>query len=81
MRGSKLRLKISMSLDGFVAAPRQSVQGPIGVGGMRLHGWGFPLAAWRERRGLPGGWTNACNTVIEESVAAPGVTHLMFERR
>ena len=35
----KLRLKISMSLDGFVAGPDQSVQNPLGVGGMRLHEW------------------------------------------
>ena len=44
---SKLRLKISMSLDGFVAGPDQSVDNPLGVGGMRLHEWVFPLAAWR----------------------------------
>ena len=34
---SRLRLKISMSLDGFVAGPNQSVKDPLGVGGMRLH--------------------------------------------
>ena len=30
---SKLRLKISMSLDGFVAGPNQSVENPLGIGG------------------------------------------------
>ena len=34
---SKLRFKISMSLDGFVAGPDQSVENPLGIGGMRLH--------------------------------------------
>ena len=29
---SALRFKISMSLDGFVAGPNQSVEDPIGVG-------------------------------------------------
>ena len=38
MSTSKLRFKISMSLDGFVAGLNQSVKDPIGVGGMRLHG-------------------------------------------
>ena len=33
---SKLRFKISMSLDGFVAGPSQSVQNPLGIGGERL---------------------------------------------
>lgn len=28
---------ISMSLDGFVAGPNQSVDNPLGEGGMRLH--------------------------------------------
>ena len=29
---SKLRFKISMSLDGFVAGPSQSVENPLGIG-------------------------------------------------
>src|SRR4030081_2740307 len=33
--------QISMSLDGFVAGPNQSLEDPIGVGGMRLHQWAF----------------------------------------
>ena len=45
---SKLRLKISMSLDGFVAGPEQSVDNPLGIGGMRLHEWAFSLEAWRK---------------------------------
>jgi hypothetical protein len=40
----KLRFRISMSLDGFVAGPRQSVENPLGIGGMRLHQWALPLA-------------------------------------
>ena len=55
---SKLRLKISMSLDGFVAGPDQSVNNPLGIGGMRLHQWAFPLAVWRAMQGLPGGEIN-----------------------
>ena len=44
---SKLRLKISLSLDGFVAGPNQSIENPLGINGMQLHQWVFPLAAWR----------------------------------
>lgn len=44
-----------MSLDGFTSGPRQSTQDPLGVGGARLHEWGFPLAAWRSMHGLEGG--------------------------
>ncbi|HVT40432.1 MAG TPA: dihydrofolate reductase family protein [Gemmatimonadaceae bacterium] len=52
---SKLRFKISMSLDGFVAGPNQSVENPLGIGGMRLHEWVFALASWRGQHGLEGG--------------------------
>jgi len=48
---SKLRFSIAMSLDGFTAGPNQSVDDPLGVGGMRLHEWVFPLAVWRATRG------------------------------
>jgi dihydrofolate reductase len=41
-----------MSLDGFVAGPNQSLENPIGEGGMRLHRWMFETAAWHEREGL-----------------------------
>lgn len=58
MNISKLRFKISMSLDGFVAGPDQSVNNPLGVGGMRLHQWAFPLKAWRSMIGLEGGEVN-----------------------
>jgi len=71
---SKLRLKISMSLDGFVAGPNQSVDNPLGIGGMRLHEWVFPLAVWRSMHGEQGGEVNESTKVIEESLADIGAT-------
>jgi dihydrofolate reductase len=71
---SKLRFKISMSLDGFVAGPSQSVDDPLGIGGMRLHEWVFPLANWRAMHGLEGGEVNESSPVIEESLANIGAT-------
>jgi len=71
---SKLRFKISMSLDGFVAGPNQSVDNPLGVGGLRLHEWVFPLAAWRALHGLEGGEVNQSTPIIEESLANVGAT-------
>jgi dihydrofolate reductase len=71
---SKLRLKISMSLDGFVAGPNQSVDNPLGIGGMRLHEWVLPLAAWRSTHGLPGGAVNESSRVVEESLENIGAT-------
>jgi dihydrofolate reductase len=63
-----------MSLDGFVAGPGQSVDNPLGIGGMRLHEWVFPLAVWRSMVGLEGGEVNESTAVVEESVANIGAT-------
>ena len=69
---SKLRFSITTSLDGFVAGPDQSVENPLGVGGMHLHDWAFPLAAWRNPHGLEGGEVNASTPVVEESLGNVG---------
>jgi len=71
---SKLRFRISMSLDGFVAGPSQSVDNPLGIGGMELHQWVFPLTVWRAMQGLPGGESNESTRVVEESLANIGAT-------
>jgi dihydrofolate reductase len=71
---SKLRFRIAMSLDGFAAGPRQSVEDPLGVGGMRLHEWVFPLAAFREQHGLEGGIVDASTPVVEASLVNIGAT-------
>ena len=71
---SKLRFNITMSLDGFVAGPNQSEQDPLGVGGMELHQWIFPLEAWRRSHGEEGGEVNASTAVVEEWTENVGAT-------
>jgi dihydrofolate reductase len=71
---SKLRIKISMSLDGFVSGPNQSVDDPLGEGGTRLHEWVFALAAFRAMHEMEGGEINESTRVVEESVANIGAT-------
>jgi dihydrofolate reductase len=71
---SKLRFSIAMSLDGFVAGPNQSVDSPLGVGGMRLHGWAFPLRAFKAMHGEEGGKVNESNDVVDEVFANVGAT-------
>ena len=71
---SELRFKISMSLDGFVAGPSQSVENPLGIGGGRLHEWAFRLAVFRTLLGLEGGEVNESTPVVEESLAKIGAT-------
>lgn len=53
---AKLRVhNLAMSLDGFAAGPDQSVDDPIGAGGMRLHEWVFSTRLGRKMLGEEGG--------------------------
>jgi dihydrofolate reductase len=67
-------LDISMSLDGYIAGPNQTVEQPLGDGGERLHEWVYGLSAWREPHGLSGGETNRDSEVVEEALATLGAT-------
>jgi dihydrofolate reductase len=71
---SRLRFRISMSLDGYVAGPNQSVEHPLGVGGMRLHEWVFELAAFRSRLGMEGGISNQSSAIFESWWSGIGAT-------
>lgn len=71
---TKLRLDISMSLDGFIAGPRPSEKDPLGEGGMQLHQWAFKLAAWRRPHGQDGGEVNVSTQIVEESLENVGAT-------
>jgi dihydrofolate reductase len=71
---SKLRFRISISLDGYTAGPEQSKDNPLGLGGERLHEWVLPLAAWRAPHGLEGGAVNESTPVMEELQRNIGAT-------
>jgi dihydrofolate reductase len=71
---SKLRLSVTMSLDGFVAGPDQSEENPLGIGGELLHQWLLPLKAFRETHGEEGGEVNASTPIAEGILANTGAT-------
>jgi len=71
---SRLRLGITMSLDGYVGGPDQSEENPLGVGGMELHEWFFPLKEFREMHGEQGGKIDASSAVVQERRANIGAT-------
>jgi dihydrofolate reductase len=70
----RLRFDISMSLDGFIAGPNQTLEEPLGRGGERLHEWALALKSWREPHGRPGGETNASSEIMDESLNKTGAT-------
>jgi dihydrofolate reductase len=63
---SNVICQISISLDGFVAGPNQSMDNPIGEGGMRLHQWALATDTWNEQHGLQAGERTPDSEVIEE---------------
>ncbi len=72
---ARLRLSITMSLDGYAAGPNQSAENPLGVGGMELHEWFFPLREFRRMHGEgEEGEVNASSDVVEERRANIGAT-------
>jgi len=65
---SKLRVAAySVSLDGFGAGLDQSLENPLGVGGMNLHEWIFPTKIFQDMGGQPGGETGVDNDFAERS--------------
>lgn len=69
---SKVRVHISVSLDGFVAGPNQTQESPLGEGGEGLHDWVVALRAWREAAGMDGGDENASSPVVRDEYANVG---------
>jgi dihydrofolate reductase len=70
----RVRFAISVSLDGYVAGPNQTVDEPLGAGGEGLHEWALSLEAWRRSHGMEGGEVNESAQVMEEYNANVGAT-------
>jgi dihydrofolate reductase len=69
---TKLRVEcFSMSIDGFGAGPNQSLEAPLGVGGMSLHEWVFPTKTFQAMHGKEGGTTG-----IDNDFAARGFRNI-----
>jgi dihydrofolate reductase len=71
---SQVRLTITMSLDGFVAGPDQTVEQPLGRGGERLHEWALATRSWRSAHGMSGGETGPDDDAMRESAEGIGAT-------
>jgi dihydrofolate reductase len=54
---SKVKVSLSVSIDGFGAAPRQSLENPMGVGGEALADWAFATRTFQSICGKDGGTT------------------------
>lgn len=70
---SKLRVHcFSMSIDGFGAGPNQSLENPLGVGGINLHQWFFPTRVFQQMFGEAAGTAGVDNDFAERGFAGIG---------
>jgi len=70
---SKTRVAgFSLSLEGFGAGPNQSLENPIGEGGMALHAWAFPTRTFQAMHGEGGGVTGVDDDFAAASFAGVG---------
>ena len=69
---SRLRVaSFSISLDGYGAGPNQSVDNPLGVGGLALHQWAFATRTFQKMLGSTGGATG-----VDDDFAARGFSNI-----
>jgi dihydrofolate reductase len=69
---SKLRVAcFSISVDGFGAGPNQSLENPIGEGGMQLHEWFLPTRTFQQMHGDGSGTTG-----VDDDFAARGIRNI-----
>lgn len=70
---SRLRVHcFTISLDGYGAGPRQSLEDPLGVGGKALHGWFVPTRTFERMLGSGSGGTIG----VDDDFAARGIANL-----
>jgi len=69
---AKLRVaSFSMSVDGYCAGPNQSLENPLGVGGMAVHQWVFPTRTFQKMHGSGEGTTG-----IDDDFCARGFENI-----
>jgi dihydrofolate reductase len=70
---SKVRVaSFAVSIDGFGAGPDQSLEHPLGIGGVALHEWAFPTRTLRQRVfGQSGG-----SSGVDDAFIARGFEHV-----
>ena len=69
---SKLRVhSFAVSVDGYGAGSDQSLENPLGAGGVELHEWAFATRTFRQMFGSDGGTTG-----VDDDFAARGITNI-----
>jgi dihydrofolate reductase len=69
----KLRVNcFGLSLDAYGAGPNQSLENPLGVGGLALHDWSHPTRTFQKMFGKEGGSTGIDDDFVARGFAGVG---------
>jgi dihydrofolate reductase len=71
---TKLKLDISISLDGYVAGPDPNDDQPLGAGGEQLHEWATKLRSFQEQHGREGGEEGQDSDILAEAASGLGAS-------
>lgn len=78
----RLRFQMTISLDGYVAGPNQSLENPMGEGALALHEWAFATRTFQRMFGNPEGGTQGIDdgraAAVFENVGATVMGRNMF---
>jgi len=70
---SELRVQsFAVSIDGFSAGPRQSLENPLGENGPEMMDWFFHTKTWRDQHGLADGETGIDNDIAQRGMTGFG---------
>jgi len=64
----------ALSLDGYAAGANQSLENPLGVGGLGLHEWAFATRTFHKMEGAPGGDESLDDRFAAQGDAGIGAT-------
>ena len=69
---SRLRIQsFAVSIDGYGAGPSQSLENPLGIGGVALHEWAFATRTFKQMFGADDGTTG-----VDDDFAARGFANI-----
>ncbi len=75
----RVKVDISVSLDGYAAGPDDGPEHPLGRGGETLHEWVTATESWRAMHGYEGGTSGVDSELMAQAVA--GVGAIVMGRR
>ena len=70
----------AISIDGYGAGPSQSLENPMGIGGIKLHDWAFATRTFRQMFGQDGVIRAFVKAAVDEIYRGVGNAAQMLDK-